>query len=205
MARVKVGIETFTTLPPHPLSSIEIAARHELEPYQQGSLDGLCGLYAAVNGLRLALHPYRQLNRHAVKRLFHSGVEYLERKGWLGDVIQHGMGEKRWRRLVRHIAKQVQTFDLVAHAEPASFEKPVTVDSVFAWIVDSLAMGTPVLASFGGYLDHYSVIVAIDDSRLHLFDSSGFQHVLRASCGIDTGRHQIVSSSLLRIVIEPPG
>jgi hypothetical protein len=31
-------------------------ARFEIAPYRQGQLDGLCGLYAVINALRLATH-----------------------------------------------------------------------------------------------------------------------------------------------------
>ena len=187
------------------LKTVEIAARHEIEPFRQGNLDGLCGLYSAINGLRLALHPHRPLNRTGAKRLFRSGVEYLDRKQWLGDAIQNGMSKGRWHRLIRHLIKQISKNDLVAQAEMPSFAKRPSIDDVFSWIADSLAIGAPVLACFADYLDHYSVVVAIDDRKLRLFDSSGFKHVLRASCGIGTGRHQITPGALIRIAVRQAG
>lgn len=183
-------------------SKIEIAARQEIEPFTQGSLDGLCGIYSAINGLRLALHPHQPLSRQAARQLYHRGVDYLDQRRWLGDAIQHGMPKGRWHRLIRHLIKQVPIFDLAAQAETASFTKPVSIDEVFAWIADSLANSAPVLACFADHLDHYTVVVAIDGHKLHFFDSSGLQHVLRSSCGIGTGRHQIQPSALIRIAVK---
>ena len=186
---------------PH-LKTVEIAVRHEIEPYRQGNLDGLCGLYSVINALRLAAHPYRPLNRTDAKRIFRSGVEYLDRKQWLGDAIQHGMSKGRWRRMIRYLVKQISNEDLAAHAETPSLPKPVSIDDVFDWIADSIEIGAPVLACFADYLDHYSVVVAIDDRKLRLFDSSGFKYVLRSSCGIGTGRHQILPGALIRIAVK---
>jgi hypothetical protein len=162
----------------------------------------LCGLYAAINGIKLALYPHQPLNRPAAKRLFHLGIEYLDRQKVLCDVMHDGMLKGRWHRLIRYLLKQIANDKLAAQAQKPSFPKPVSIDGVFDWIADSLAIGAPVLASFADYLDHYSVIVAIDDSRLHLFDSSGFKHVLRSSCGIGTGRHQILPGALIRIAVK---
>ena len=188
---------------PHPhRKTVEIAARHAIQPHRQGNFDSLCGLYAAINGIRLALYPHQPLNRPAAKRLFHSGVEYLDQKQVLCDVMHVGMLKGRWHRLIRYLLKQTANDKLAAQAQKPSFPKPVSIDGVFDWIADSLAIGAPVLASFADYLDHYSVIVAIDDSRLHLFDSSGFKHVLRSSCGIGTGRHQILPGALIRIAVK---
>ncbi len=183
-------------------SKIEIAARHQIEPFTQGSLDSLCGLYSAINGLRLALHPHQPISRQAARQMYHQGIEYLDQRRWLGDTIQHGMPKGRWHRLIRHLIKQVPIFDLAAQAETPSFTKPVSIEDVFAWIEDSLAMGMPVLANFGGSLKHYSVVVGNEPTKLHLFDSLGLQHVLRSSCGINSGRHQLQPSALIRIAVK---
>ena len=182
--------------------TVEIAARHAIKPHRQGNFDSLCGLYAAINGIRLAIYPHKRLNRSAAKRLFNLGIEYLDRKQVLCAVMHDGMLKGRWHRLIRYLLKQIANDKLAAQAEKPSFATPVSIDAVFDWIADSLAIGAPVLASFADYLDHYSVIVAIDDNRIYLFDSSGFKHVLRASCGIGSGRHQILPEALIRIAVR---
>lgn len=70
--------------PPSPTGSAErpktahlLAARH-LTPYAQGSLDLACGLYAIINGIRLACYPARALTHAEASWLFQLGLEYLD-------------------------------------------------------------------------------------------------------------------------------
>lgn len=62
-------------LEPDPTRIVELSARHHIEPYRQGNLDGLCGVYTAINGLRLALHPHGPLTKADAKRLNGRGCQ----------------------------------------------------------------------------------------------------------------------------------
>ena len=42
--------------------------RSEIAPYRQGQLDGLCGLYALINAIRLATHHHTGEFGHGVWR-----------------------------------------------------------------------------------------------------------------------------------------
>lgn len=52
-------------------------------PYRQSDLDSLCGLYATVNALRVALAPTRALKRREAQELFVAGLAYLNRASTL--------------------------------------------------------------------------------------------------------------------------
>ena len=45
-----------------------MARRSGIAPYRQGQLDGLCGLYAIINGIRLATHDRTDEFGHGVRR-----------------------------------------------------------------------------------------------------------------------------------------
>ena len=45
-----------------------MARRLEIAPYRQGQLDGLCGLYALINAIRLATHHHTGEFGHGVWR-----------------------------------------------------------------------------------------------------------------------------------------
>lgn len=45
------------------------------EPWQQGNLDALCGLYAIINALRLLHAPTGGLSRQVCKTLYRDGLE----------------------------------------------------------------------------------------------------------------------------------
>jgi len=48
-----------------------------IEPYQQGRLDSLCGLYAPINGARLIYADTAPLTGQSCKRLFAEGMDFL--------------------------------------------------------------------------------------------------------------------------------
>src|SRR3954462_15488011 len=77
-----------------------------LNPYRQGRLDGLCGLYALINTLRL-LCP--RLDEDACERVFCALIKARARQTASPlAVISHGLSRREllrlidpWRRMVR--------------------------------------------------------------------------------------------------------
>ena len=178
-----------------------IAARHFIEPHRQGQLDGCCGIYSAINGLRLALHDHIPLTKAAAKRLFEMSADFLDDRGGAGEAMWAGMETRRWHALVRKLAKHVPT-DAVEVERP-EFPTNPDVGRVFHWIDASLAQGKPVLVHLDGTLNHYSVIAGSTPTRLELFDSAGHKFVMRSSCGVRTGFHIIRPKALLRLAVRP--
>lgn len=181
---------------------IEIVARHAIEPYNQGSLDGLCGLYSAINGLRLARHDHDPMNRAQCKRLLGRGAAYLHRNRSLTPALSKGMETWLWHALIRNLAKHAVTDEIAFKIERPVFSGEPDIADVFAWIDASLGQGKPVLICLRNALNHFSVVTASTPSNLLLFDSNGHRFVKRSSCGIDTGRHQIAPEALLRLSVR---
>jgi hypothetical protein len=72
-------------------------ASRRLKPYRQGRLDGLCGLYALINALRL-LCP--RLDEDDCERAFCALIRDLERQGCsLLNVIHRGLTQRELFRL----------------------------------------------------------------------------------------------------------
>jgi hypothetical protein len=191
--------------PKSPLNArdcFEIRARHEIEPFQQGGLDGLCGLYSAINVLRLALHDSEPLNKAAAKYLLALGANFLDRKHALSSSFADGMQVRRWHGLVRYLAKHAATDAFTIEIERPAFEGKPAITGVFDWIDASLAKNKPVLIHLDGALNHFSVVAASTPTTLQLFDSSGHRFVRRANCGIRTCYHQIPPKALLRLSVQ---
>jgi hypothetical protein len=73
-------------------------ASRRLKPYRQGRLDGLCGLYALVNALRL-LCP--KLDEDDCERAFCALIRALEQQGCsLLNVIHRGLTRRELFRLI---------------------------------------------------------------------------------------------------------
>jgi len=181
---------------------IEITARHAIEPYSQGNLDSLCGLYAAINALRLALHDDGGQTKADAKHLFGQAIAYLDRKGALAETLAHGMETRRWHALVRHLAKHAATDSLTVDLERPEFHAKPTIADIFGWIDTSLAEGKPVLVQLSHGLNHFSVVAGATSASLKLFDSDGHRFVRRASCGIKEGFHHIPPKALLRLSVR---
>ena len=197
--------------PDHPTPStpnrpiVEIAARHRLEPYRQGQLDGLCALYGSINALRLALASDAPFTEPRCKGLFAAGVNFLHRKGGLHTAVVAGMGTKRRLALVRHLAKLISTTNCQVVVERPDHFSWSTIDDAFQWIDESLAAGKPVLIALLGGLNHYTVIAGSRPATLQLFDSTGLRFIRKSSCGHRSGFHRVPFNGLLRIAVERSG
>jgi len=179
----------------------EIAARRTMLPFCQGELSALCGAYAIINALRLALAEVDKLSDAECRSLFARGVEYLDRRGWLVEALIDGLDPCRRNALARHLAKLVSTTNF-----EVGFEKPDhrgwSIAHVFDWIQESLAVGAPILVSLTGGLEHHTVVAGVTHNRLKLFDSSGHHFLRRTSCGVRTGHYRLPLSALLRVTVK---
>jgi len=84
-----------------------IPGADEYEPFSQGSLSRLCGLYSILNAVQLGLYPHR-LAPAQRKRLFIAAVGHLGRKGMLGKVLGVGMDEDIWLGLAKAVGDHVE-------------------------------------------------------------------------------------------------
>jgi hypothetical protein len=71
------------------------------KPFEQGNLDGLCGVYAVVNATRLAAHPHRRLRAADCYELFATLLAELADEGRLRGFVTHGLGPRVLARLLR--------------------------------------------------------------------------------------------------------
>jgi hypothetical protein len=164
---------------------------------RQGSLSSLCGLYSLINAIQLALYPAR-LPKDELQDLYSAGIGHLHSKRQLRSVLGVGMVEEAWLSLGAALVDHVN----VAHGTSLKLRR-VTVGAAesdrrraLLRVRQAIEQGSPVLASFGGTLDHYTVICGLSEQRLNLFDSSGLRWLLIRGVGV--GEH-----SRLRHWISP--
>jgi hypothetical protein len=181
---------------------IEIAARHCLEPYRQGELDALCGLYGPINALRLALANTSPLSKARCKTLLVEGAELLDRKMGFAAAAVSGIGTKRRLALVRQLAKLVSTSKFIVTVERPDREAWSSIDDVLDWITVSLAHGKPVLIALAGGVNHFTVVAGMTPTALQLFDSCGQQFIRKSSLGLGGRYYRVPLNGLLRIAVE---
>ena len=175
-----------------------------LVPLQQGNLSNMCGLYSVLNAIQLAVYP-RRLTKPELQRLYRLAIKHLSRRKQLQGVLGIGMGYQLWTEL-RDV--------LIAHANSCygfslkptfTLSGTATTDRKRALrkITKALRRGRPVLAHFGGALEHYSVVCGYADQKLFLFDSSGLNWVQADNVGLgeqSRRRHQILAEYTFTLV-----
>ena len=159
------------------------AARHR-KPIEQGRIDKLCGLYAAINGLRLAV----PLPPHRDRMIFEAAVQYLDERGWLSAVLTEGMPNHLFASLVRHLARShsLRVERAPVPARSMARESPMEAERV---VIAAILGGMPVFVSIDKPLDHYSIICGYSPKRWHLFDSYGYRWLSRSHCTFERQRN----------------
>lgn len=180
---------------------IELAARHKLKPYAQGSLDGLCTIYAIVNALRLALADQSPLSKSQCKDLFAAGAELLDRNTGFVIAATIGVRTKPRLALARHLAKLASTTDWIATVERPDHSTWRSIDDVLAWIAASLLDEAPVILTILGGLNHLTVVSGITPGTLQLFDG-GQRFIRKTSLGFRAGFYRVPPNGLLRIAVQ---
>lgn len=130
-------------------------------PFRQGSLDSLCGLYAATNAI-CALLKTRSLA--SGQRVFHQVLSCATQYRSLDNLILEGTTDRLMARLLRDVA--VQQYGL-SMSRPF-YHRRHTMDTMWEGMRRHTDAGGTVLL---GDTDHWTVVHHVTDSRLVLSDS----------------------------------
>jgi len=148
---------------------------------RQGHLDGLCGVYAIINGIRRALGPDPRLSSEVWDGLFAKLLAAHDQGLGASAVVTDGIGPRALRRLAKAAAIYLADhhgIDLVV-SRPDHRAKTRTVRKILAYISNATRESrTAVVIGFGGQLDHWSVVTSVGSEFITLFDSAG-HHRLR--------------------------
>lgn len=161
-------------------------AARELRPLRQGELDGLCGLYAIINAIRLSVHPHR-LRKAEVRSLFESGLKVLTKTRRLRYIIAGGMDDPVWERMVEAVLN-CAAVDLGHSLRLDDLLRRPKVRSTVAahkGIRRALHAGLPTIITLNRSYDHWTVLCAYTKSRYQLFDSWGYRWVRTANVVLD--------------------
>jgi hypothetical protein len=186
--------------------TVEIAARHEIDPFEQGDFAQLCGLLAPLNCIGLALHRAAPLSRANNRKLFEAGADLLHSKAGGTAALTSGMGTRRCHQIARCMAERVSNSTITVEVQRPEFDAEPTTEDILTWIEASVAAGMPVLLRLkGGTLDHFSVCAGITPTKVLLHDSAGLRFVKRRSVEGPDGLYRIPARSLLRIAVRQRG
>lgn len=182
--------------------SFHLAGMDLIEPLKQGDADGLCGLYAALNTVRLVCAPIQPITQGQSTQLATEGFEFLRQRRKLETAITYGMGCSLQKKLLKHIVKRANNLTSLSIA----YEKiEVTQYDWKEKISASIENGCAVNLVLQGAYDHFTVVSGVTETKFMLFDSLNFKWVNKNNCYLknSTGkkRHEIKAKSIFSIRI----
>ena len=178
------------------------------QKYQQGRLDGLCGVYAIINAIEVLTAtkgPRRAVEPRDVMR---AGVSHLVARKMLEEVINSGMTVFTQYRLTRAVIRTLRDDRGVSIKvnRPLANHWDAKRNRLFKCLDKSLEQGLPVIICLGNTLRHFSVIVGKTPSRYVLHDSACLKWISRDAIGMasgsDTHRHLIEPKSVIVVSLQ---
>lgn len=175
-------------------------------PYVQGHLDGLCGLYSAINAVAAVLAPHKPLRGAQATKLFRHGLEHIASVLPLTEAVSRGVETDLWLstiKLVAALAAENGKLSIVVE-RPFAAKQRVRFDDTRRCIETVLDQHGVALVSLVGVYDHYTVITAHTPTRFLLRDSSGLHAFMKRACGSDrsTRRHKIDATWLITLRVK---
>lgn len=151
-----------------------------IDPHYQGSLDGLCGLYAVINAV-VPLCP--ELTENRCKDLFAALMAALcKRRRDPVAMVCAGLGTKGLRRLLKRAVRfAAEELGVTLQVEGFAPE-PATVDELWTAIRDAITASSVAIVGLSGRTGHWTVAIGVTPKSMRLLDSDGQRFLRRARC-----------------------
>jgi hypothetical protein len=148
-----------------------------LPPFQQGSLDSLCGLYSVINAERFINYS----SDEETQQLFNELVHYLSRRRLLSDFLIGGITHTEMLVILKKVVGKKR----IANVEIPWRGFPNPDLTAFWRSMQNFLDGThgrSIILGLQGYHDHWTVIESITNRSIMLYDSALIKRLLRYSC-----------------------
>jgi hypothetical protein len=157
--------------------SVVHPGHHLIVPYQQGGLDGLCGLYAGINAIRVVYAPEHRLSSHISRELFATGIIALMARGRSRANLYRGMTAEEQYALIRALLTSPvlagrPQLRLLEHQTKRKRAKDFNL-----FIREEINRQAVVLVGLEGRMSHHTVVTGVSAHRVLLSDSIGMQFV----------------------------
>lgn len=161
------------------MRSVIPAKRTSLSVHRQGTLDGLCGVYSIVNGVKLMLGQ-----SFDERRLFSDLIMSLGSKA--PKMIVSGMHLCQYMELMRLTKRLLADMEIGVHFRHAFAARPATLQDYWNTLETHQAShgaGSVILGMDGVY-NHWTCIERVEAHGLKLADSGTMNFVARDRCTI---------------------
>jgi hypothetical protein len=177
---------------------VPLGAAHKREPLRQGDLDGLCGVYSAINAVRL-LCP--EIDRTTSEAIFAELVYGFAKAGVdPPEAVTVGVGKRvintLIRKAVRYAADELD-IQLTVRQLRKAVRKSGDLNVLWRTLHAALSPSCVAVLGLGGWHNHWTVAVSASEQQIRLFDSSTMRVLNRGRCTVDRRGSK-------RVVISPP-
>lgn len=151
----------------------------QLKPYTQGELDGLCGLYAVINAVRL---PATIKYKHC-QHIFHQSLKLLASQQDLSEVVFDGMSRVCLSKALAVAATKAP----IAWSWPFYRRKAASLAVVWGTVEEFIneREGNAAILWIGGHnWAHWTVVKEATLRKMVLFDSWHRRSLRRWKCTV---------------------
>lgn len=161
-------------------------ATPHLPPFRQGELDGLCGVYAAINAIRLLLgRNGRRLTGEDWQCLFAELLACADESVGAASAAVSGIETRPFRKLLKSAAKHLRDehgIELNSAPLVPRRDRP-TFKSLLDRFRETVSLpNRAVILTVEGHISHWSVLYGVANRYLLLFDSSGYCRLSIRNC-----------------------
>ena len=145
-----------------------------MKPYNQGALDGLCGVYSIINAARIV----NDAGEEDCEALFESIMVYLNSKKNLSKTITEGLNIN----VIGGILRNIKELKLNGKM-PFRGRRETGLPEFWASMQEFLEQPhRALILGLDGIHEHWSVVEQISNKRITFFDSDGIKHINRQIC-----------------------
>jgi hypothetical protein len=156
----------------------------QLQPYQQGHLDGLCGIYSVLNAVRFALQTAelrrsgssraRRLRHEECELLFTTLVSAIGQRHRHARFVFDGLSPLQLGSLLRSADKWLRMYRGLALTSTRPLERGVRKTALLARISSHLCgPGSAAIVGAKAPWPHWTVATRVTKARVYLLDSEG--------------------------------
>jgi hypothetical protein len=161
-----------------------------ITPFQQGDLDGLCGVYAVLNAARI-LCP--EIDDDYCDELFAVVLEKLAKslKKPMRAVV-NGTSRPHIALMVKAAAAEIER-DLEIKLKATGLKTPkkkVALPQLWEALQEEIGSGAVVILALSGRRDHWTVAYHMSDRTIRLADSNSLKVILRSHCTLRPTRQR---------------
>ena len=157
----------------------------KIRPYQQGQLDGLCGVYCIVNAVR-ALCP--ELQNEAFEYLFDHLMQSMAKAGAEASItVTGGVGQRVLAALLKEaLADVTAEYDigLTFRRLPKKLRRATNLGGLYRRLEKTLSPTCVAVLGMGGRHCHWTIAVSATQHRIRLFDSTRMSMLRRRDCTV---------------------